>query len=79
MKIFNCIIAYGMFVLMGTAGLSDLGTIKFDQCVSQTLFAFGLIILGVLGRRLLAYVRIVKLNKAPKRKYKKPLQLPRVA
>ena len=79
MKIFNSIIAYGVFILIGTAGLSDLGTVTFNQCISQILIAFGFIVFGILCKRLLAYVRTVKLNKVPEQKCKKPLQLPRVA
>ena len=79
MKIFNSIIAYGVLMLIGTAGLSDLGTVTFNQCISQILIAFAFIVFGTLCKRLLAYVRTVKLNKAPKQKYKKPLRLPKVA
>ena len=66
-------------MLIGTAGNSDLGIITFSQSISQILIAFGFIVFGILCRSLLAFARVVKLNKAPKRKYKKALRLQRVA
>ena len=78
MKIFNFFIAYGVLMLIGTAGLSDLGTITISQCISQILIVFVFISIGVSDRGVLSYLRIVKLYKSPKQKYKETLHLPRV-
>lgn len=62
-RLFNFIIAFGVFMIIGSAGLSDLETTTFSQSILQIIIAFGFIAFGVFGKRVLVYTRITKLNK----------------
>ena len=62
-RLFNFIIAFGVFMIIGSAGLSDLETTTFSQSILQSIIAFGFIGFGALGKRVLVYTRITKLHK----------------
>ena len=72
-RLFNFIIAFGVFMIIGSAGLSDLETSTFGQSILQIIIAFGFIGFGALGKRVLVYTRITKLykvrNKSIKQNY----------
>ena len=66
-KLLNFIIGYGIFIIIGTAGASDSGNIQFSQSVLRIIIAFGLIGVGILGKKVLGCVMIVKVNKRESR------------
>ena len=70
-RLFNFIIAFGVFMIIGSAGLSDLEATTFGQSIVQIIIAFGFIGFGVFGKRVLVYMRISKLNKIQNKSMKK--------
>ena len=78
-KLFNFMICYGIFMLIGTAGASDLETIAFSQVLFRILVSIGLIAFGHIGKRALVHVRLANINKMRKQQYKTDIQLPIVS
>lgn len=78
-KLFNLVIVCGILMIIATAGASDLGSITFNQCVSQILNAFCVISFGIVGKRILDYACKIKLNKKIKQEAQTQGQLQIVA
>lgn len=74
-KMFNLIIIYGIIMIVGTAGASDIGNISFNHCMLQILIALGFICFGALGKCMLAYLKAERLNKMRRKKYRARLRL----
>jgi hypothetical protein len=60
--LFNGIIGYGIFMIMGTAGASDLETLTFGQSVFKVLIAIVFISIGIFGKKALAKAVLEKLE-----------------
>ena len=73
--LFNGIIGFGILMIMGTAGASDLETLTFGQCVFRVLIAIVFISVGVFGKKILVNVTLAKLNIVLNEKDETELQL----
>jgi hypothetical protein len=50
--IFGCSVVVGAFLLLGTAGASDLNKMDFDTILFQSLLSLSLVLIGVVGLKI---------------------------
>ena len=46
---FECIVAIGLFIIIGTAGSTDINAISLTQTIIYALIGFATMLIGVLG------------------------------
>ena len=73
--LFNGIIGFGIFIIMGAAGASDMNTLTFGQCIFRVIIAIIFIGFGVHGKKALAKATTAKLNIVLKEKNDTEFQL----
>ena len=73
--LFNGIIGFGIFIIMGAAGASDMDTLTFCQCIFRVIIAIIFIGIGVHGKKSFAKASFAKLNVVIKEKDETELPL----